>query len=258
MMLAEFSLAGRTAVVTGGARGLGLEMLRALAEAGAQVVALDVLREPAETAMAEVTRDFGVRAVVRQVDVTHADEVDRAVAAVEADLGPIDVVVAAAGITDQTAAAEVSATAWQRVLDVNLTGVFLTAQATGRRMIERRRGSIILIASMSGEIVNRPQTQVAYNVSKAGVIMLAKSLAAEWAPANVRVNALAPGYFLTAMTEGVLETNKPLRDLWESLTPMGRMGKPPELRGTVVYLASDASSYMTGHTLVVDGGYTVW
>jgi len=198
MMLAEFSLAGRTAVVTGGARGLGLEMLRALAEAGAQVVALDVLREPAETAMAEVTRDFGVRAVVRQVDVTHADEVDRAVAAVEADLGPIDVVVAAAGITDQTAAAEVSATAWQRVLDVNLTGVFLTAQATGRRMIERRRGSIILIASMSGEIVNRPQTQVAYNVSKAGVIMLAKSLAAEWAPANVRVNALAPGYFLTA------------------------------------------------------------
>ncbi len=197
-MLAEFSLAGRTAVVTGGARGLGLEMLRALAEAGAQVVALDVLREPAETAMAEVTRDFGVRAVVRQVDVTHADEVDRAVAAVEADLGPIDVVVAAAGITDQTAAAEVSATAWQRVLDVNLTGVFLTAQATGRRMIERRRGSIILIASMSGEIVNRPQTQVAYNVSKAGVIMLAKSLAAEWAPANVRVNALAPGYFLTA------------------------------------------------------------
>ena len=197
-MLAEFSLAGRTAVVTGGARGLGLEMLRALAEAGAQVVALDVLREPAETAMAEVTRDLGVRAVVRQVDVTHADEVDRAVAAVEADLGPIDVVVAAAGITDQTAAAEVSATAWQRVLDVNLTGVFLTAQATGRRMIERRRGSIILIASMSGEIVNRPQTQVAYNVSKAGVIMLAKSLAAEWAPANVRVNALAPGYFLTA------------------------------------------------------------
>ena len=180
MMLAEFSLEGRTAIVTGGARGLGLEMLRALAEAGAQVAALDVLREPAETAMARVTQDFGVRAVARQVDVTQADEVDRAIVALEAELGPIDVVVAAAGITDQTAATEVSVAAWQRVLDVNLTGVFLTAQAAGRRMFERRRGSIILIASMSGEIVNRPQTQVAYNVSKAGVIMLSKSLAAEW------------------------------------------------------------------------------
>jgi len=193
MMLAEFSLEGRTAIVTGGARGLGLEMLRALAEAGAQVAALDVLREPAETAMARVTQDFGVRAVARQVDVTQADEVDRAIVALEAELGPIDVVVAAAGITDQTAATEVSVAAWQRVLDVNLTGVFLTAQAAGRRMFERRRGSIILIASMSGEIVNRPQTQVAYNVSKAGVIMLSKSLAAEWCKFHRRIQHFSSG-----------------------------------------------------------------
>ncbi len=257
-MLQEFSLKGRVAVVTGGARGLGLEMMRALAEAGADVVALDVLEEQAREAAAQTASDFGVRAAGYRMDVTDADETDRTVAAIEADFGAVDVLVAAAGVANLTPAEDLSLADWQRVIDINLTGVFLSAQAAGQRMIGQRKGSIILIASMSGQIVNRPQKQVAYNVSKAGVIMLAKSLAAEWAPHQVRVNALAPGYFRTAMTDQVLADNKPLRDEWESLIPAGRMGTPNELRGAVVYLASDASSYMTGHTLVVDGGYTAW
>jgi len=257
-MLPEFSLKGRVAVVTGGARGLGLEMMRALAEAGADVVALDVLEEQARESAAQTARDFGVRAGAYRMEVTDAAETDRTVAAIEADFGAVDVLVAAAGVANLTPAEDLSLADWQRVIDINLTGVFLSAQAAGRRMIGRRKGSIILIASMSGQIVNRPQKQVAYNVSKAGVIMLAKSLAAEWAPHEVRVNALAPGYFRTAMTDQVLADNKPLRDEWESLIPAGRMGTPNELRGAVVYLASDASSYMTGHTLVVDGGYTAW
>lgn len=125
-------------------------------------------------------------------------------------------------------------------------------------MIARRSGSIILISSMSGLIVNRPQRQASYNTAKGGVIMMAKSLAVEWASHGVRVNALAPGYMRTALTDGVLEGQPGLRETWEGLTPMGRMGRPAELRGTVVYLASDASSFMTGHNLVVDGGYTAW
>jgi NAD(P)-dependent dehydrogenase (short-subunit alcohol dehydrogenase family) len=257
-MLPEFSLAGRVAVVTGGARGLGLEMMRALARAGADVVALDVLDDLARTAAEQTARDFGVRARSHRMDVTDAAEVDATIAAIDAEFGRIDVLVAAAGVANLAAAEDMSVAAWRRVIDINLTGVFLCAQAVGRRMLDRRRGSIILIASMSGQIVNRPQKQVAYNVSKAGVIMLTKSLAAEWAPRHVRVNALAPGYFRTAMTDELLDANKPLRDEWESLIPAGRMGTPSELGGSVVYLASDASSYMTGHTLVVDGGYTVW
>jgi len=257
-MLPEFSLAGRVAVVTGGARGLGLEMMRALARAGADVVALDVLDELARTAAEQTTRDFGVRARSHRVDVTDAAEVEETIAMIEAEFGRIDVLVAAAGVADLAAAEDMSIAAWRRVIDINLTGVFLCAQAAGRRMLDRQRGSIILIASMSGQVVNRPQKQVAYNVSKAGVIMLTKSLATEWAPHHVRVNALAPGYFRTAMTDELLAANKPLRDEWESLIPVGRMGVPSELAGSVVYLASDASSYMTGHTLVIDGGYTVW
>jgi NAD(P)-dependent dehydrogenase (short-subunit alcohol dehydrogenase family) len=144
------------------------------------------------------------------------------------------------------------------MIDINLNGVFYCAQAAGNTMIARGSGSIILIASMSGLIVNKPQKQVAYNVSKAGVIMMAKSLAAEWAPHGVRVNALAPGYMRTALTDQVLAGQPTLRAAWEESTPQGRMGTPAELRGSIVYLASSASSFVTGHTLVVDGGYTIW
>ncbi|HPO82779.1 MAG TPA: SDR family oxidoreductase, partial [bacterium] len=139
---------------------------------------------------------------------------------------------------------------------VNLTGVFLCSQAAGRRMIEQRRGRIINMASMSGLIVNYPQPQVSYNASKAGVIMLTKSLAVEWARYNINVNAIAPGYMKTAMTAPFFEEEE-YRRLWLEPTPMKRPGEPEELCGTVVYLASDASSFMTGQVLVIDGGYTL-
>lgn len=257
-MLPEFSLQGKTAVVTGGARGLGLEMMEALAQAGAAVVAVDLLGDQAREAAEQTGNTYGVRAASWPLDVTDAEEVAATFAAIEREFGSIDILVAAAGITDQVSAEDVSVAAWRKVIDINLNGVFFCAQAAGRGMIARRSGSIILISSMSGLIVNRPQRQAAYNTAKGGVIMMAKSLAVEWAPHGVRVNALAPGYMRTALTDGVLEGQPGLRETWEGLTPMGRMGRPAELRGTVVYLASDASSFMTGHNLVVDGGYTAW
>jgi NAD(P)-dependent dehydrogenase (short-subunit alcohol dehydrogenase family) len=190
--------------------------------------------------------------------VTDEHQVTTTFAAIEREFGPIDVLVAAAGIVENVAAEDYPAASWRKIIDVNLNGVFFTAQAAGRGMIARKSGSIILIASMSGLIVNRPQKQSAYNVSKAGVIMMAKSLAAEWAPHGVRVNAIAPGYMRTALTDQVLAGQPELRQTWEGLIPLGRMGTPLELSGTVVYLASDASSYVTGSTLVIDGGYTAW
>lgn len=257
-MLPEFSLQGKIAVVTGGARGLGLEMMEALAQAGAAVVAVDLLGDQAREAAEQTGNTYGVRAASWPLDVTDAEEVAATFAAIEREFGSIDILVAAAGITDQVSAEDVSVAAWRKVIDIDLNGVFFCAQAAGRGMIARRSGSIILISSMSGLIVNRPQRQAAYNTAKGGVIMMAKSLAVEWASHGVRVNALAPGYMRTALTDGVLEGQPGLRETWEGLTPMGRMGRPAELRGTVVYLASDASSFMTGHNLVVDGGYTAW
>jgi len=296
-MLPEFSLQGKTAVVTGGARGLGLEMMEALAQAGAAVVAVDLLGDQAREAAEQTGNTYGVRAASWPLDVTDAEKVAATFAAIEREFGSIDILVAAAGITDQVSAEDVSVAAWRKVIDINLNGVFFCAQAAGRGMIARRSGSIILISSMSGlivkmllanpspqvsgalndlwsrvpptcrrgppevrqqHLVNRPQRQASYNTAKGGVIMMAKSLAVEWAPHSVRVNALAPGYMRTALTDGVLEGQPGLRETWEGLTPMGRMGRPAELRGTVVYLASDASSFMTGHNLVVDGGYTAW
>jgi NAD(P)-dependent dehydrogenase (short-subunit alcohol dehydrogenase family) len=257
-MLPEFSLKGKVAAVTGGARGLGLEMMRALAEAGADVVAMDMLGDRAQTAAEQTGADFGVRAAAWQLDVTKPEAVATTFSAVERGFGAIDVLVAAAGIVENVAAEDMTPETWRRVIDVNLSGVFFTAQAAGRSMIARKHGSIILIASMSGLVVNRPQKQISYNASKAGVIMTAKSLAAEWAPYGVRVNALAPGYMRSELTDKVVSADPELRQTWESLTPLGRMGVPADLRGPVVYLASDASSFMTGSVLVVDGGYTAW
>ena len=253
-----FSLANKVAVVTGGARGIGAEMIDALAEAGAAVIAVDMLDDLAKKTAAEAGRRHGVRNAAYRVDVTDPEDVERTFARAESDIGPIDILVAAAGIVDNVPAEDTGPALWQRTLDVNVNGVFFCAQAAGRSMIRRRSGSIITIASMSGLIVNRPQPQAAYNASKAAVIQLTRSLAAEWAPHNVRVNTIAPGYIRTSLTEKLFDTAPGLLEKWQHDIPLGRMGETPELRGPLIYLASDASSYTTGSTLVVDGGYTVW
>jgi len=192
------------------------------------------------------------------VDVTKKEEVEEMVGKTVERFGKIDILVTSAGVGQWMRAEEMPEEDWKKVLDVNLNGVFLCCQAVGREMIKRKRGSIINISSMSGLVVNTPQAQSHYNSSKAGVIMLTKSLASEWAPYNVRVNTIAPGYMETQLVGDLLQEYPEYADLWKKLTPLGRLGSPEEIKGPCVFLASPASSYVTGSVLVMDGGYTVW
>jgi sorbose reductase len=183
--------------------------------------------------------------------------VESAVGALQQKLGIADILVTSAGITMWGESAEVAPEDWQRVLDINLNGTFFAAQSFSRRLLqEKKPGSIIFVSSMSGRIVNVPQFQASYNSSKAAVSMLAKSLAVEWAPVGIRVNALEPGYTLSDMTAQFMDANPELAAQWTAMIPMRRMGEPSDLVGAVVYLASPESSYLTGQSIVIDGGYT--
>ena len=253
-VLERLSLEGETAIVTGAARGLGKQMATGLTEMGADVAIADVDVEEAERTAAELGDETKV--IATEVDVTDEASVEEMVEDVTDRLGPVDVLVNNAGIVENAPAEETTLDSWRRVLAVNLDGVFLCAKHVGRRMLERGEGRIINIASMSGIDVNVPQKQASYNTTKAGVSMLTKSLAVEWADRGVRVNAIAPGYMRTDLVDEVLEANPEMEEAWLENTPMGRLGRPEELRELVVYLASDASSYMTGSTVVMDGGYT--
>ena len=250
---AMFELKGRAAVVTGGARGIGRACAEALAEMGADVALVDIHQENLARAADELTA-HGSRVLSHLCDVTQPQEVQTMAQEVQQAFGRLDILVNSAGIALWAKGEEMTEEQWDRVLDINLKGTFLCCQAVGRAMIAQQRGSIINIASMSGHIINKPQPQVAYNASKAGVIHLTKSLAVEWAPYNVRVNSISPGYTATEMTMTVPEYHQG----WTALTPMGRMAQPSELVGAVIYLASDASSFTTGHDLVIDGGYSLW
>ena len=247
-----FDVTGRKALVTGAGRGIGRVLALALAEAGCDVSILEIDIKSSESTAKEI-RQLGRKSIAIQADVTKKDQVDKAFAETVKELGRLDICVNNAGISIQKPAEEMPEEDWDKVVDINLKGVFLCSQAAARIMIPQGRGSIINIASMSGIAVNVPQKQAVYNTSKAGVAMLSKSLAVEWAQYGIRVNSISPGYTKTEMT---LSTMAHLFPAWESLTPMGRLGEPEELRGAVIYLASDASSYMTGHDLVSDGGYT--
>lgn len=252
-----FRLDGEVAIVTGGAQGLGEQMCVGLAEAGASVVVADLNLEKAQK-VAEHIRTLGVSALAVKVDVTKKAEVEAMVQKTLEQFGKVDVLVACAGVGQWMKAEDMPEEDWKRVLDINLNGVFFACQAAGRAMIKRRKGSIITISSMSGIIVNTPQAQAHYNASKAAVIMLTKSLAAEWAPYNVRVNTIAPGYMETQLVADLLKQCPEYGELWRKLTPMGRLGRPEEIKGPCVFLASPASSYLTGSVLVMDGGYTIW
>jgi NAD(P)-dependent dehydrogenase (short-subunit alcohol dehydrogenase family) len=249
-----FDLTGRVCVVTGANRGIGRALSVALAEAGGDLALL--VRDPASAdgLVADVTA-LGVRARAFAADVTDAGTVRAAADAVAGHFGRVDVLVNNAGTCVHRPALEVTAAEWREVFDVNVDGLWNCSQAFGRHMVAAGRGSIVNIGSMSGIVVNRPQWQPAYNASKAAVHQLTKSLAAEWAPAGVRVNALAPGYVKTEMAP----VDEPrYRRHWIEDAPMRRYARPEELGPSVVYLASDASSFTTGSVLVVDGGYSVF
>lgn len=250
-ILDKMKLDGRIAIITGGARGIGKSAAISLAQAGADIAIVDRdIDEAVKTA--EEIKAYGVRTIAVKTDVTDPDDVNSMADAVVKTFGTIDIAFCNAGICINEKAEDMSFESWKKVIDINLTGVFLTAQAAGRVMIRNRKGSIITTASMSGHIVNFPQPQCAYNASKAGVIMLTKSLAVEWAPYNVRVNSISPGYIATEMT---LKATDWIPS-WVGSTPAGRMGNPEELQGAVLYLASDASSFTTGADIVVDGAFT--
>lgn len=248
-------IAGKTAVVTGGARGLGYSLASALARSGANVALLDLLPIVGDSAT-QLAADTGVQTTGEIVDVTDQDAVNAAFKAVHQSLGVPDVLITAAGITLWDDSATLDAETWRKVIDINLNGTFFAAQAFARPLLKKQQtGSAIFISSMSGRIVNVPQYQASYNASKAAVSHLAASLAVEWAPL-LRVNAIAPGYFLSDMTRQFTKENPELAAQWNAQTPMGRMGEPSDLDGLAQLLASSASSYLTGQTVVIDGGYT--
>lgn len=249
-------LTGSTAIITGGGRGIGLAIAQALAEQGASIGIIDVLEE-SSAAAAHLAEDYSVTAAGVVADVRDAQALDQAFSDLFDVLGTADILVTSAGITIWGDSIDVTPEDWQRVLDVNLNGTFYAAQSFARRLLaEQRTGSAILVSSMSAQIVNVPQFQASYHASKAAVSMLAKSLAVEWAKSGIRVNALEPGYTLSAMTREFMDANPDLAAQWTAMIPAGRMGEPEDLVGAVVYLASKNSSYMTGQSIVIDGGYT--
>jgi NAD(P)-dependent dehydrogenase (short-subunit alcohol dehydrogenase family) len=246
-------LDGLNAIVTGGSRGIGESCVFALGREGANVaiVVNNSFKEAEE--VAERAKNMGINTLVLQCDVANPEGVRKMVDEVIARWGKVDILVNNAGITHGSCAEDLSFQDWQRMIDVNLTGVFLCAQAVGKKMIEQGvKGSIINISSICGHIVVLPQKQCHYNASKGGVGMLTKSLAVEWAEYGIRVNAISPGYIKTK----ILDFAKELHPTWIEKTPMKTMGQPEDIAEAVLYLASPKSKFVTGSDWIIDGGYT--
>ncbi|MEJ5087331.1 SDR family NAD(P)-dependent oxidoreductase [Brucella pseudogrignonensis] len=257
MFLEKFRIDGKIAVVTGAARGIGLSASEALAEAGAKVVLTDMSQELLDKALAELSaKGYSVEGEL--LDVTDVEGVQRVHDAVIARHGRVDILVNNAGIAISNHPAETMAdNVWNKVIDVNLNGVFWCCRAFGKTMLENGSGNIVNVGSMSGFIVNRPQEQANYNTSKAAVHHLTRSLAAEWGARGVRVNSVAPTYIDTEMNKYVYDDPEMYRH-WVGGTPMNRLGRTDEVASVILFLASEASSLMTGSIVLADGGYVCW
>lgn len=254
-IIEKMRLDGKKGFVTGGARGIGKSTATAFAEAGADVAIIDVDFAEAEKTAANIARETGRKVIAIKTDCTDPKQVDDMVLQVTKELGGLDFCHNNAGICINVPAEEMTFEQWNKVINVNLNGIFLTDIAAGKYMLAHGGGSIINTASMSAHIVNVPQPQCAYNASKAAVIQLTKSLAIEWAKRGVRVNSLSPGYIGTELTLNS-PTLIPLIEKWNEMAPLGRMGRPEELAAICVYLAGDASSFTTGADFVIDGAFT--
>lgn len=258
-ILERFKLDGRVALVTGAGSGIGRAFAHALGEAGAVVAVVDIKSDLAETVAGELAAK-GIDAIAVVADVTRNEQMQKMVGAVVKKWGQLTIAVNNAGMGDWTAAEDVDEDNWDRISNLNLRGLFFCAQAEGRVMLQAGYGKIINTASISGSIVNTPQKQVVYNTTKAGVVHLTRSLAGEWAPKGIRVNSISPGYTRTKLLDDLLATplGQEMWPNWMSRTPQSKVAEVTDLQGAVVYLAAEVSDFMTGHDLIIDGGYCVW
>ena len=251
-----FDLGGRAALVTGGSRGLGLQMAEVLGELGARVALVARKRDELDAAVAHLARAVGIEAMPIVCDLGETSAIPPMVAQAEAALGPLDILVNNAGATWGAATVDLPLAAWQKVINVNLTAMFLVTQEVGKRsMVPRRRGKIINVASIlglgGGRADDRRPATLSYNTSKGGVVNFTRALAVEWGSHNINVNAIAPGFFPTKMTKGILEM---IGDDAAHHAPLGRLGGSEDLKGVVALLASDAGAFITGQIIAVDGG----
>jgi NAD(P)-dependent dehydrogenase (short-subunit alcohol dehydrogenase family) len=258
-ILERFRLTGKVALVTGGGQGIGRGYAHALGEAGAAVAVVDISEEKAREVAAELSAK-GIDALALSADVTLKKDIQRAVDAVMKKWGKLTIGVNNAGIGHWVDAEDITEEIWQKIMRLNLDAVLYCSQAEAVVMKKAGYGKIIATASMSAHIVNTPQNQAPYNVSKAGVLHMTRSLAAEWARYGIRVNSISPGYTRTALVENLVATpeGKKMMEAWMPLIPVHRMAEVTDLQGAVVYLASEASDYVTGSDIVIDGGYCVW
>ncbi len=257
-ILERFRLDERVALVTGGGNGIGRAFAHALGEAGASVAVVDLKAEAAESVAHELS-EKGVEAMAVTADVSRPGDIERMVDTVINRWGRLTIGVNNAGVAGWFDAETMPEEEWDNIMDLNLKGVFLCCQSEGLAMLKTGYGKIINTASMSAHIVNIPQHQAAYNISKAGVVHLTRSLAAEWADRGVRVNSISPGYTRTELVDQFIKEpiGKEKLPVWLSLTPMDQLGEVTDLQGAVVYLASSVSDFMTGQDMIIDGGYCV-
>jgi NAD(P)-dependent dehydrogenase (short-subunit alcohol dehydrogenase family) len=258
-ILERFRLDGRVALVTGGAQGIGRAFTHALGEAGAAVAIVDIDDDNNQAVLKELYAK-NIDAIAIHADVSQAEEANSMVEKVLDHWGKLTIAINNAGIGSWSAAEAMTDELWDAVLGLNLRGVFLCCRAEGRVMLDAGYGKIINTASMSARVANWPQKSTHYNASKAGVVQLTRNLAVEWATRGVRVNSISPGYTRTKLLEDLVETpeGKQMVPQWVERTPMHRLGEVTDLQGAAVFLASEVSDFMTGHDMVIDGGYCAW